>query len=257
VAFGDAAPIAHSYRLLARMEVRKLMSVLKMGKRGKEATGGRKALAPPLHYVDGLYRRRPVLSRAEEARYARACKAGDVEACQVLALSVAPLVVHICNRWQLPPGVERNELIQDAHLAVSRALNRGSFNPSKGRRLTTWAYQQVKWACLRAVEKARRLHIGQFPNPDLVTDTRPSLTEEVDRLDEQDRWLQAVFARCEKLGRRYPAVLKARGKGLTYWQIGQDRAIFPRPVGEERVRQIERKATEFIRQSVLADEGME
>lgn len=115
-------------------------------------------------------------------------------------------------------------------------------------------YRQVIWACIRVVEKARRLHIGQLPSPDLVTDSRPSLTEEVDRRDEQDRWL-AVFGRCKKLGPRHRAVLMARAGT----QIPADRpgSIISRPVGEERVRQIEHEAIEFIRQSMVADEGLE
>ncbi len=207
--------------------------------------------------MNGDYGPRPELSRAKQARLAKACKAGDPHACQVLALSVAPLVVHTCNRWPLPPGVELNELIQDAHLAVIKALKRGSFDPCKGRRVSTWVYRQVIWACIRVLERAGRRQKGQLPNPDLVADTRPSLTEEVDRLDEQDRWLQDAFARCKKLGPRHLAVLMARARGLDRRQIGQDRAIFSRPVGEERVRQIEREAVEFIRQSMVGDEGVE
>ena len=49
----------------------------------------------------------------------------------------------------------------------------------------------------------------------------------------------------------------ARARGVDRCQIGQDKAIFSRPVGEERVRRIEREAIEFIRQSMLADEAME
>jgi len=46
-------------------------------------------------------------------------------------------------------------------------------------------------------------------------------------------------------------------KRLTFSQIGQDRKNFRRPVGETRVRQIEREAIEFIRQSILVDEGVD
>ena len=59
-----------SHTLLARLEIRKSLStsVLKMGKRGKKAAGGGKALAPPTHYVPGSYGPRQKLSRVEEAR---------------------------------------------------------------------------------------------------------------------------------------------------------------------------------------------
>ena len=45
--------------------------------------------------------------------------------------------------------------------------------------------------------------------------------------------------------------------GLEFWQIGRDAKIFRRPVGEARVRQIESEAIEFLRQSMLADGGLE
>ena len=96
-----------------------------------------------------------------------------------------------------------------------------------------------------------------LPNPDLVTDTRPDFTEEIDRQDEQDHWLRAVFARCKELEPRSRAVLMARARGRKLWQIAHDAAIFPLPVSKELVRQIERKAIESIRQSILVDEGME
>ena len=152
--------------------------------------------------MPGPYGPRPVLTRAEEARYVKACKAGDVEAGKVLALSVAPLIVNICSRWQVPPGVEIEDMIQDAHLAVMQALERGTFNPRKSR-LTTWIYRQVIWTCLRVVTKAKRRYMQNLPNPDLMTDTRPDFTEEIDRQDEQDYLLGAVFARCKKLSCAY------------------------------------------------------
>ncbi len=122
---------------------------------------------------------------------------------------VRALVVHIVHRWKAPPGVELDDLIQDAHLAVMQALERGTFNPRKGR-LTTWVYRQVIWTCLRVIEKAQREYCERLPDPDLVTDTRPEFTEEIDRRDEQEHWLRAVFARCEELGPRHGAVLMAR-----------------------------------------------
>ena len=218
----------------------------------KNHSGG--SIGAPRHYVPGPFGARPVLSRAEESRYALAYKAGDVEAGKVLALSVAPMILHICNRWQLPPGIETDDLVQDAHLGVMQALQRGTFNPRKSR-LTTWVYRQVIWTCLRAVEKARRACMQNIPNPDVVTDIRHDFTEEIDRRDEQEHWLRAVFARCEELGPRPRAVLMARVRGGTLWQIAHDAEIFSCPVSRERVRQIERKAIAFVRQRLGAEEN--
>lgn len=222
--------------------------------RSKRFPGAR--IDAPVQYVKGPYGPRPVLSRAEEVRYVKAYMAGDVEAGKVLALSVAPLVVRICSRWQVPPGVELDDMVQDCHLAVMQALERGTFNPRKSR-LTTWVYRQVIWTCLRVVEKARRRHMQNMPNPDFVTDTRPDFTEEIDRREEQERWLRAVFARCEELGPRSPAVLMARARGMKLWQVAQDARIFPTPVSIELVSQVEHEAIEFIRQSFLEDGNME
>ena len=148
------------------------MSIVSKQRRKRVSGAG---IGVPMQYVSGPYGPRPVLSRAEESQYAKACKAGDGEAARVLALSVAPLIVHICSRWQVPPGIEVEDMIQDSHLAVMQALERGTFNPKKSR-LTTWVYRQVIWTCLRAVEKAKRQSMQNLPSLDQVTDTRAEFT---------------------------------------------------------------------------------
>jgi RNA polymerase sigma factor (sigma-70 family) len=214
-------------------------------------------LSGPAQHRYEYYGPRRGFSLAEEAQYAKAYEAGDVEAGNLLALSVAPLVVSVVRKWKVPPGVETDDLIQEAHLAVLLALKRGTFNPNKGRRLTTWVYRQVVWTCLRVIGKAQRCPVESLPEPDLVTDPRPEFTDELDRREEQDRKLPAILARCEKLEPRHRAVLMARARGLAFAEIGQDATIFNRPVGKERARQIEREAIDFIRQSIRADDADE
>ena len=155
LSLGERYPVPNLHTLLTPTEVGRLIRFFTDGTKNrklgrKRFPGGR--IAPPTQYVPGPYGPRPVSSRAEEARYVKAYKAGDVEAGKVLALSVAPLIVNICSRWQVPPGVEIEDMIQDAHLAVMQALERGTFNPRKSR-LTTWVYRQVIWTCLRVVER--------------------------------------------------------------------------------------------------------
>jgi RNA polymerase sigma factor (sigma-70 family) len=260
LAFRDAPPSAKSPHIAGAQGGIKLTSVSEVGtkktkkKRKKLPDGG---LGGPAQHRYEYYGPRRVFSLAEEAQYAKAYEAGDVEAGNLLALSVAPLVVSIVRKWKVPPGVEIDDLIQEAHLAVLLALKRGTFNPSKGRRLSTWVYRQVVWSCLRVIDQTQRHPMESLPEPDLVTDHRPEFTEEVDRREEQERRLRAVFACCEKLGPRHAAVLMARTRGLTFAQIGQDPKIFRRPVGEERVRQIESQAIDFIWQSFRADNGVD
>jgi hypothetical protein len=111
-------------------------------------------------------------SRAEEADAFARARAGDREAADLIALSVAGLVRKFANQAAAHyPAAEYSELVAAGHLAVARALP--LFLPAKGWRWTTYVGTAVR----REMQKvgvaaaARAAHFPRDPDepdPDAV-----------------------------------------------------------------------------------------
>jgi len=103
--------------------------------------------------------------------------------------------------------------------------NKNALRNSLSRKTLSSGRTKIRTEVLKSFQ-GRDLRTG----PDLVTDTRPEFTEEIDRRDEQEHWLRAIFARCEELGPRHRAVLMARAQGMKLGRSAGTRKSFSPPL---------------------------
>jgi len=197
-----------------------------------------------MHYVPGPYGPRPVLTRAEEARYAKAYSAGDLEAGKILSLSVAPLVRRLAKGYKVPPGVDRDDLVKDAHVAIMLMLRRGGFRARKSR-LSTYVGRQACWSFLKTIKAHERGPSARY-GPHEIVDGRQGHEEAVAAEETRERQACRVRSHWGDLPMRSRKVLFARCSGRSFTDIAADLTIFDAPVGKERARQIERDAMDFL-----------
>jgi len=99
----------------------------------------------------------PLLSAAEEQRYARQGRSGDASARERMVLSNLRLVVSIARRFT-GRGVSLEDLIEEGNLGLITAVER--FDPDKGFRFSTYAAWWIRQAIATGVsEQARTLRI--------------------------------------------------------------------------------------------------
>ena len=200
-----------------------------------------------MHFTSGPYGPRPVLSRSEEAQYLEKFREGDKEAGDILARSVAPLVLSIASRWRLPCGMSRDDLVQEAHLAMLRLIRHG-FDPKKGR-LTTIVKIQVTYTLMRVTFKAslRNSRNVCMSHPEMICDWRRGLLETCEDQEDEDSLMHSISKAFRELPERYQAILSARMHGLKMRVIAQDRSIFPKPASKQRAQQVVKNALNEIR----------
>ena len=195
-----------------------------------------------------------MLSRAEEARYLRAYRDGDNEAGKILALLVAPLVVSLASRWSPPAGMTKDDLVQEAHLAVLTVIRKG-FNPKRGR-LTTLVQNHVTWALLKVIARSKQFkrQFNHLECPEAIFDHRRSIADSAEQQQAEDVSLDIVLRYFRCLPARDRQVLAARMHGRKLREIACDERIFSPPVSREHVRQIAKNAIQVIRLAMLGNE---
>jgi RNA polymerase primary sigma factor len=243
--------------------------------RGAEAPAG----LPP--YLASLYRETPpLLSREQEAHLFRKMNylksragrlrdridparpnAADLEEIERLVDEATAIRAQIVRanlrlvvamaRRRLGPHDDLAERVSDGNYALLRAVERFDF--SRGNRFstyTTWAIRNQFARALRGKDRRPRCLLGHKAFESAVD---PG-ADEFERSDHQQRRREAFARLLDRLGDRERRILLGRygiggGDAKTLRQLGDELGIT-----KERVRQIEARALEKLRQFVRTEE---
>ena len=143
------------------------------------------------------------------------------------------LVHKLSYRYQRP-GISRKDLVQEGTLGLHRAIVK--YDPSKGVKLSTYAYPWIRSYMSRYVQKTRKamdyLPVAEVYNPELDSET-----ESVDEAED----LMACLSHGERAIISYLYV-----NNLTVDQVAQTLDIAP-----TQVRRYQQRAIEKMRQCRL------
>ena len=209
-----------------------------------------------------------LLTAADEVRLAKRIERGDLSAKEQMIESNLRLV-HALARPYRGRGVPYEDLVQEGVVGLIRAVER--FDHRRGRKFSTYAAWWIRRSLMDALDKARAIRIPAAAARQRAQRDLPRVTQSLDApigedatplyeliADEaaQSPWQRAdelearreVWSMLGKLPPRHRQVL-ARRYGLvadrvqTHAQIG---ALLG--VGEERSRQLERQALQWLRE---------
>lgn len=214
-------------------------------------------------YFDELQQCR-LFTRKEELSLIKRAHAGDVDARNALVSSQLRWVVRLARKLQ-GRGVPLEDLIQEGAFGVMRAIDK--FDPSQGRRLTTYATWWIRQVMFRAVMRRSLIHVPEYLQRNKGVPPSASLEERAadaeravnlqsldggsshetiparDTADtlEREELLAELDRRLLELHPKEREVLTRRSRGDTLVQIGATLGV-----SKERVRQIEAKAIERL-----------
>jgi RNA polymerase sigma factor (sigma-70 family) len=160
------------------------------------------------------------------------------------------LPMRLISKIPLPPGVEAEDIVQDGQVALARAA--GRYNPDRNVRFVSYAWVSCLKAMQRAARAARSARLARLPAdydpawPDRDEDdggpTPDEITERVEALlgalDVQSRLV--IIARF--------GLASEGGAPVTLAALGR---VFQ--LSRERIRQIEKRALELLRQAAGVD----
>jgi RNA polymerase sigma factor (sigma-70 family) len=162
-------------------------------------------------------------------------------------------LVYSILRRHTPQALDPVDLQSEAMLAFTKAVDR--YNPWKGFRFSTYAYNAISRAVFRRLRRQHRFHehhrMGFEPSLDDPVELPDHKTElYVDRLrvalDRNLGELTEIESRI--LSRRFP---QDRDRGLTFREIGREVGL-----SKERVRQIQQIALDKLREVLDQDTAL-
>lgn len=172
---------------------------------------------------------------AETARLVRLAQAGDRAAQDALVAGNKGLVVRKVRQLEVPPCVDRDDLIQEGMYALWRAVL--AFDPGRGFALSSYAARAIVTACLHHIDRtSRNGRAAHEPLRDDGTPARPPGPEGL------PHWAQPCLSPSERdvvhchavLGlplSRVPGVAPARARQLWAGAVRKLRAVAPAPEG--------------------------
>ena len=143
------------------------------------------------------------------------------------------LVHKLSYRYQRP-GISRKDLVQEGTLGLHRAIVK--YDPSKGVKLSTYAYPWIRSYMSRYVQKTRKA-MDYLPVAEVYNPEPDSETERVDEVED----LMACLSHGERAIISYLYI-----NNLTIDQIAQTLDIAP-----TQVRRYQQRAIEKMRQCRL------
>ena len=143
------------------------------------------------------------------------------------------LVHKLSYRYQRP-GISRKDLVQEGSLGLHRAIVK--YDPSKGVKLSTYAYPWIRSYMSRYVQKTRKA-MDYLPVAEVYNPEPDSESERVDEVDD----LMACLSHGERAIISYLYI-----NNLTVDQIAQTLDIAP-----TQVRRYQQRAIEKMRQCRL------
>jgi len=209
-----------------------------------------------------------LLSAADEVRLAKRIERGDLSAKEQMIESNLRLVYTLAGPYR-GRGVPFEDLVQEGVVGLIRAVER--FDHRRGRKFSTYAAWWIRRSLMDALDKARAIRIPAAAARQRAQRDLPRVTASLDAPigedgtplyelvaddDAQPPWQRAeeletrrqVWSMLRKLPPRHRQVL-ARRYGLvgdrvqTHAQIGASLGV-----GEERSRQLERQALQWLRE---------
>jgi RNA polymerase primary sigma factor len=211
-----------------------------------------------------------LLSAADEVRLAKRIERGDLSAKEQMIESNLRLVYTLARPYR-GRGVPFDDLVQEGVVGLIRAVER--FDHRRGRRFSTYAAWWIRHSFMDALDKARPIRIPAAAARQRAQRDLPRVTASLDAPigedgtplyelvaddDAQPPWQRAeeletrrqVWSMLRKLPPRHRQVL-VRRYGLvgdqvqTHAQIGASLGV-----GEERTRQLERQALQWLHELV-------
>lgn len=158
-----------------------------------ETTRGRQAAYSPRSGSDdenilSMYlkeiNRIPLLTREEEARYARAAAAGDKTAKDKLVQANLRFVVNVAKKYQ-NQGLPLSDLISEGNIGLMNAIER--FDVDKGYHFISYAVWWIRQAILKAIcEKSRMIRLPLNRANELVQIEKVRKEVQGSRTEEQE-----------------------------------------------------------------------
>lgn len=189
----------------------------------------------------GKQTRRPRTSSSEE--FALGCRAfaGEVAARDALIESHVGLAYHLANRWKKYPGIEIDDLRQEALLTLCICARR--FDPVRypGVRLSTFAGACIVGRLATYCAKHRRRELTNFDMDQIVDPT--SLPASFEERDADNIWTAV-----EKLGRGERELLELHfgldgRERLTFQEIGDRLALSKQAIHQKVSSTVAKLAT--------------
>ncbi len=126
----------------------------------------------------------PLLTREEEDKYARAAKAGDKHAKDMLVKANLRFVVNVAKKYQ-NQGLPLSDLISEGNIGLMNAIER--FDVDKGFHFISYAVWWIRQAILKAIcEKSRMIRLPLNRANELVQIEKVRKQLQTERSDEDE-----------------------------------------------------------------------